>query len=328
MWILAQILTELTGKPRYKPEIKWADSPSWTHNIFRVYEMIFWRRYGIKAEMSALADPYGNVFYACHSWESVFALTEQYIRAYFASWKLLPFKIYIPVFQTPQGIPVFASPYLFAIAFDAAAGNYNLNTLTVSLTCTGSNLNLMCGSGGTGAADPYVSLTYAAVQMTALHANTNYAGTEWTYHYYLTAPSTGTNNAVLTSFNSWGEWVNYSGVSQTGFPDSSATNSGTTETTITATTTVVASNCWLHAFMPLWQANTGTAGSGTTLRTPTGNAGTRSCADSNGTVGTGSQSLVITADTNPVGWYTSIVSMAPPSVATTRHLLGMMGIGK
>lgn len=327
---LPKILATLTGVPRYRPELKWAVKPSWTHNVFRVYEQIFGRRFGNKAEMGFTFDPDGTVWYSCHSWESIFALTEQYVREFISSWRFVPFKIYIPkldaffqklaydlglipVLQTPQGVPFFAgSPYKFAIALDASAQQYALNSWSLSFTCTGSNLVLTFGGSSTGATDPFVSLQYNGVNMTAINTNNNYAGTEWAYHYYLIAPATGANNLVIVSFNTWGNGLSYSGVKQTGFPDSKATGVGTTATTITATTTVVASNCWLSAFIPLWQANTSTAGSGTTER---GAQSNRAMYDSNGTVGTGSQSLIAIADVNPVGSYYSIVSIAPFVVA-------------
>lgn len=308
MWVLAKILAVITRHPRYFPEIKWS-SKSWTHNVFRVYELIFGRRYGIKAEMTSYATPTGEVQYACHSWESVFALTEQYVRQYLATWKFVPFKIYIPLLQTPQGFPVFASPYIFAIAVDANTGAYHLTTVTISHTTTGSDMLMLVGANSTNASDPFVSLDYAGAALTAVNANANPHTTNWCYHYYKMAPATGANNVVLVSNNNWMSVLTYSGVSQTGFPDSKATNTAV-GTTFTVTTTVVASNCWISMTCPGFNTDTTTAGTATTMR-GTGVDSGRQQADSNGTVGTGSQSLEVVYNVSSTG-YGSIVSFAPP----------------
>src|SRR5690349_16076088 len=71
-YILPAILAILTNHPRYLPKIEWAND-SCVHNIFRLYELIFWRRVGIRAELSSYLKD-GRTSYYCHSWESVFAL--------------------------------------------------------------------------------------------------------------------------------------------------------------------------------------------------------------------------------------------------------------
>lgn len=323
---IPRLIATITGVDRYFPELKWADKPSWTHNVFRVYEQICGRREGVKVELAGAAGPDGKAYFKCYSWEGMFVLAEMYIRNWIASRKFTPFKIQIPrldaffqklafdlglipVMQTPQGIPFYPEPaYKFAIALDTTGTLYALNTWSLSFTCTGSNLLMTVGFNCTGATDPYTSIKYNNVQMTAINTNNNYAGTEWAYHYQLIAPATGAHTVDIVSFNTWGTVISYSGVKQTGFPDSTATGVGTTATTITASTTVVASNCWLTMTLPFWQANSSTAGTGTTIR---GTQSNRAMYDSNGTVGTGSQSLVATCDINPVGSYYSIVSIAP-----------------
>src|SRR5579872_3571373 len=68
----------LTGKDRHLPEIVWSDN-SWVHNIFRVFEMIFWRRDGIRAESSvAVAD--GKVFIKLFTFEAACAHFEALVR--------------------------------------------------------------------------------------------------------------------------------------------------------------------------------------------------------------------------------------------------------
>ena len=323
--ILPTILATVTGADRYFPEIKWS-SKSWTHNVFRAYEMIFGRRYGIKAEMLSEGGQDGKVYHKCYSFESVFALTEGYIRTYLATWKFMPFKITVPIAWTPQGIPFFTAPYLFAIALDANTGGYHLTTVTVSHTTTGSDTLMLIGANSTNASDPFSSLKYATVDLTAVNANANPHTTNWCYHRYLIAPTTGTNNAVLESNNSWMSVLTYSGVKQTGFPDSTATNTAV-GTTFTVTTTVVASNCWISMTCPGFNADTTSAGTGTTMR-GTGVDSGRQQADSNGTVSTGSQSLVAVYNVSSTG-YGSIVSFAPPGGAVIRrvNMLTLLGVG-
>lgn len=308
MWLLAKILAVVTRHPRYFPEIKWS-SKSWTHNVFRVYEMIFGRRYGIRAEMLSEGGQDGKVYHKCYSLESVFALAEQYVREYLVTWKFIPFKITVPIAWTPQGIPFFTSPYLFAIAIDANTGGYHLTTVTVAHTVTGSDTLMLIGANSTGVADPFSSLAYAGAALSAVNANANPHTTNWCYHYYKIAPATGANNAVLESFNSWMSVLSYSGVKQTGFPDSTATDTAA-GTTHTVTTTVIASDCWLSMTCPGFNPDTTSAGTGTTMR-GTGVDSGRQQADSNGTVSTGSQSLQVVYNVSATG-YGSIVSFAPP----------------
>lgn len=112
--------------------------------------------------------------------------------------------------------------------------------------------------------------------------------------FYLIAPATGTNNIVCTG----GTWAaaSYTGVSQVSPIDSS--NSGqNTSYTINVSTTVVASNCWIvSATGAAFNSNSYTSQSNRTDRfastviqpaTPYMNT---SIGDTNGTIGTGSQS--------------------------------------
>ena len=148
--MLKTLLEKITGKPRYSPEIKWS-SNSWTHNVFRVYEMIFGRKYGIRAELSSI--PFENkTLYYCHSWESVFALTETKVRELLKGLVPKISLVYVPQLQTTNGfnLPLSNSPYLFAIAFDAVSSNDGgvATTNTYSHTCTGSDLTLTTGAIG------------------------------------------------------------------------------------------------------------------------------------------------------------------------------------
>lgn len=113
---------------------------------------------------------------------------------------------------------------------------------------------------------------------------------------------TGTNGfAISTAY--------YTGVKQTGQPDSSATPSGGSATSFAASTTVVASGCWLISTARNPSAGSG-AGAGTTARGDFATAAGPGFGDSNGTVGTGSQSMTWTTSPADV-WNSVIFSIAP-----------------
>jgi hypothetical protein len=332
MRIFTRLLTEITNHPRHivKRGVDFEWSKLWTYNLFRTYELIFGRRFGIKKEMSSsLAD--GVVYHRAHSWEATLALFETSIREMLRF--RFPYRIYIPVLATPQGV-VFPSPYLFAIAFDVADALVDdSNTIhTLAHTVTGSNPFLLVSTDINSGGHVISSTTYNSVGMTGIGAQTNWGTTQFSQTFYLQGPSTGANNVVCTTTVSGHITVmnaaSYSGVAQTGFPDSSSlNNTGTGVTSITGTTTVVASNCWTVMDAQEDQNNTITAGGGTTLRSPAGSQARCIC-DSNGTVATGSQSL-------SYSWvgsgnsYWQIFSMAPAGGggATVLPYRALLGVG-
>lgn len=191
--ILPALLVLLTGNKRYEPEIKWSKK-SWTHNIFRVYESIFWRRHGIRAEITTTYDG-KNVIHQAHTFEGACALIETWIRNAF-KFKLV--KVWIPQFSSPMGLPVQNMAYRFAIAFDVAAsavGALSASPNTFSHTCTGSNLELVVGSceGGVGAdtAASYnsVSMTRQTIQVTTVFVT----------QFTLNAPASGAHTVSVTA---------------------------------------------------------------------------------------------------------------------------------
>lgn len=172
-----------------------------------------------------------------------------------------------------------------SIAFDATSNG----TGTTAHTCSGSNrLLLLSAISLSGTSTP----TYNGVSMTLIRSETT---TQYTHSlYYLIAPATGSNNIVCTG----GAWVacSYTGVNQTTPIDSQ--NSGkANDYTVNVSTTVVASSCWLvSATGSAFDSNTYTAQSNRTDRgtssvirplTPYMNT---SLGDSNGLIGSGSQS--------------------------------------
>lgn len=256
---LPKILAVITRHPRYKvPNLSW-DRNLLTPNIFRLFEFIFWKRCGpngvgdtIKKESSAQFRFKGNeltVAYRFYTLEAVLAHFEGLVRNYFT----LP-KFRFEFVQMPQwavangpttGLPIFS----FAIAFDAKNNgiqNTGGLTMTISQTCTGSNLLLLCGySQDQTAGSPTIdSATYNSVAMTKLDEVVSFV-VNIVGVFYKVGPSTGTNNLVVTRSAGTntleGGCASYSGVSQSGFPDAHNTNTGVKTDTITT----VADNCWV-----------------------------------------------------------------------------------
>lgn len=239
MLFFAQLLANVTGKPRYFPEIVWS-TKSWTHNVFRAYEYIFGRRTGIRAEASVWRDEEGNQFHACHSVESAIAFAESAVRSFFRKPRLAPFKIYIPMLQTPMGIPVFASPYLFAIAYGSTGSTgelNNANAWTASLTNSGSSVTdvLTMRWWSNSGSQSISNVRYNGVDMTLIDtkndgSDNNYRSTS----YYLTDPATGANNAVVNfSAASYGEMgiSSFSGTNTASVFDASSVGNNYTSTT-------------------------------------------------------------------------------------------------
>jgi len=156
--VLPAFMTIVTGKSRYLPDIEWS-SESWTHNIFRVYEMLFWRQVGVRVESSLYSDTDGNNVYQFYTVEALLAHTEYQLRNIF---RLPKFK-FVPVSELQYATPLGSFPtprpiFNFAIAYDNAvldsSGSTNITThTTANFTVTGSNITLTtCGYGQAGSA--------------------------------------------------------------------------------------------------------------------------------------------------------------------------------
>lgn len=170
------------------------------------------------------------------------------------------------------------------IAYDAtASGNTPLSTtLTFSHTCTGSDRILFVGIDTAGGPDVVTSVTYNGVALTRINTQqTAGTGNRRSYLYYLPAPTTGTNNIVITvssSITIRGTSASYINALQSGIPDSSTTNSGSPVSSITTSSTTVADNSWVVSVITNTQG-VPTAGAGLTIRSTETSTG---IGDSNG----------------------------------------------
>lgn len=317
--ILPLLMAFITRHPRYevKPGInfEWNDK-MWTHNIFRTYEMLFGRRFGIKAESSAYYNSETKkTMVAFHSLESVIAYAEAFVRGKIP--RRFPYKIWIPVLQTPQGFPIFASPYIFAIALDTSAdgGTSSSVSLTYAFTATGSNIFLHTGYLGHTTSDAVTAVTWNTTEvLTQMATSIKIANTRYTGTWGRANATSGTHNMVIafSTGSVWAGTASYSGVSSSTPPDSTASNGGTT-TALTVTTTVVASNCWLIGAGGGAVSGPLAGGTGTTQRQTID--GQSTLFDSNGTVGTGSQSLQETGSSQ--GMDMIVCSIAPFSAGAS-----------
>lgn len=199
-----------------------------------------------------------------------------------------------------------------AIAFDAATdGGNGASVHSFAHTCTGTDRILLVALSVDDGTVPTV--TYNSVAMTEVSRTTADSVRDH-FLFYLINPASGSNTVAVT--NSAGTIfagaASYTGAKQTGQPDSFATNTTASATTITGTTTVVASNCWL---VGCGQADGGTSsgGTGTTKRAQYGGFPQFALIDSNATVATGAQSLVL--DGNLSAAMNIIVASIAPAVA-------------
>lgn len=215
-----------------------------------------------------------------------------------------------------------------AIAFDAAGGGQGTGT-TVDFSAlltvgSGSNRLLVCSlEQDTTGTDDLTSVSWdqdGTPQAMTLIGKSSSNGF-YNYLYRLVAPTSGALKlrVVGTGSRTWRvALAAYTGVDQTNPIDSSAVNNFTTAASFTTSTTVVGSNCWLvcGAFVN-GQPSHATAGAGTIWRGGSGVGSVADIFDSNGTVGTGSQSLVINCSGSNNFAKTEIASIAPAAAATT-----------
>ncbi len=275
---LSNMLATITGKPRYFPEVKWSKN-LWTHNVFRVWESLVGRKYGIKPSMFSA----NGVQYA-YSFEAQIALFEVWVRSLF---KKFSFKIvYVPQMQLAGLSRGGYVPYRFAIALDTSGQSTNPTT-SYSYTSTGSDLVMVLGLTDDTGANPNPTATYNSVSMT-LADEVQYPGDRWNHLFVLAGPATGSNTIAIgsTSFRQTAV-ATYTGCNQTGQPDSHSATT-TVGTPWVQSTTVVASNCWLVGFVYGTDPLSTTVTPGVLRQTV---AASSLYGDSNGTVSTGSQSL-------------------------------------
>ena len=234
-FILPQILTYITGNVRYLPKnIEWS-SALWTHNIFRVYELIFWRKGNpnngdnmIRCEWAVSSNGGLVKFY---TFEAVIAHVEGLIRGLLKFEKWMPFKIIFPELAGIGGLSnSFSRPFLFAIAFDQALGQstsvgVGTNSIT-SLSVSGTDRYMTHGTSIELTTNTVSSVVYddgAGGGPQSFTQIGNFvdvtSGNFRNYIHRLVAPTVGTGRRLImtisgTSNTNMGA-VHYTGVDQT-----------------------------------------------------------------------------------------------------------------
>ncbi len=333
MWILAQILTEITGKPRYFPDLEW-NKTSIVDNFFIAFYKIFGRRVGIKIEVTAWKskETEGRAF---HTWRSALIYAEHCLHSFFKGFTLTPFKVYIPILCTPQGIPIFTSSYLFAIAwvtpeYENTTGGTGV-TLTVSsvVVASGNVLFAFVQTYQSNTNTPITSVKWntsenlTQIGNKAINPSTRMTGDIW----QIVTPTATTANVVAISSNvpnefMYGEILVYSGAN-TAAVAGNFTSSNNTDNQPTITLSGTTSTSWGIAGC---QTENVTASSGTNF---TDRATINAAGDTNGTIGGSS----ITMSTNSIntggGWYMVACELKIPSGGgtTTLPFRSLLGVG-
>lgn len=330
---ILKLAAVLTRTNRAVPEFEWSNL--WTCNLFRTWEWLFgkpadfvtiYRKgfrpkkgwvFHIKIEGEVWTKD-GKVFYKSYTVENYLARIEVFVR------NVLGFRTFLG--EKTERYPNIA--YQFgAIAldtFDAAANSGSTGTTqTVAYTVTGSNAFLSVGCLGEVNSNNISQLQYAGnATVMAQNKQTPNAG-RWTYLFSQGSVTNGNNNLVVTKTNNTYSEIHaqsYSGCQSSNTPDSS--NSGSAAAiSVTVSTTVVATNSWLAGY-----GSAQTSSSISTNRTDRFNSANQDGFDSNGTVGTGSQSTTLTINASDNLAF-NVLSFAPAVVNVSRHLLTVMGAG-
>lgn len=213
-----------------------------------------------------------------------------------------------------------------AIAIDAASEvnlTSNLTSHTLAHTCSGTDRILLVGVSVLDSPyDVVTGVTYNGVSMSLIGKKFR-TSNRGTYLYSLIAPSTGSNNIVVSCSSSVRvsiDGVSFTGVAQSGQPESFNTLE-IENTTHTLTLTVSTDQSILVA--NAWTNRSETAGANTTL---VGSDFNNIFLRSSTPVGTGSQSLVGTqSDTT---WAEFVVAVIKPvATVTSNQNLPIMGVG-
>lgn len=149
---------------------------------------------------------------------------------------------------------VFPNTAEAAIAFDAASNGRSATsdqTLTVSHVVSGSNRLLVVAvttSDSIDADRPITGITYAGTPLTKATSTQNNAGDFGAEIWYLVAPSTGTNNIIITATAGItrivGGGVSLTGIDQTTPLDATGGAQGSSGES-SAVVTTVADNAWV-----------------------------------------------------------------------------------
>lgn len=328
--IIPNIIASVTGHPREIVTPEWV-SGSWTHNIFRLFELVVGRRAGIRAEITTILSTEENgrrvESHSFHTFEAVVAFCESYLRHQLR--RLMRFeeslgrvRVFIPKLQSAAGFPVPTSPFLFAIAFDAVSvtsGYSQSSGATLAHTTSGSNRALVVtlhGGGATpGTQFTSQAATYNSVSMTKQYTVT--AGNRQTNQFTLGAPATGSNNVAVTWSGGGTEArifaVSYTGVDQTTPCEAQNSSSISSGTSAAISVTTLTNNAWLSGAIFVREGGLGDITCDGTIRSQDQTTGV----GDKSTTTAGSNTLTFTIASGAAGSGTTFGAVAlKPSAAT------------
>lgn len=257
---LPQLLATFTGpRQRIRPgeNFSWSDT-SILYNAFRVYEIVFGRKDGIRLEMTSglYFDEEGRqvVVYQFHTLEAALVHAEHVVRTFFKRFRLVRVYLNVPALA-PAGFSVPSpQPYLFAVAFDAATSGSSTGaqtSYTISHTTTGSNPFITSYVSTDGGQTSVVSsVAYAGVNESSVNSLGNASSNSFNGIWCKGACATGANNVVISlsaSKQIYSINQSYSGAQSSSTPDANATQTDSTSP-YQITTTTTRDNAWVGIF--------------------------------------------------------------------------------
>lgn len=205
-----------------------------------------------------------------------------------------------------------------AIGYDNAVVNLSISSTTnsTSLSVSASANRVMFAGIFSTVGDDLTGIVAtkggSQVAMTFIAKINN--GSEEVYLYYIVNPDSGTNT-VTASFStnvvSRMSVSTYTGASQTGVPDASATGQSTNGGTGTLTT--IANNCWAVMFV---RGSTNVVASTNSTERPSAAGSTSAIFDSNGAITPAGSFSMSYTDTGPSAW---VMASFAPSVSATAN---------
>jgi len=250
-------------KNRYVPDIEWSGCKLITHDVFRLFERIFGRKFGIRAESSASSafiKKQEAVRYEFYTVEAFLTFCECKVREYLKSFDFSFEFVELPVFQyaglLPQQESVRIPIFKFAIANTSTANSFTASgtTCSISLTTSGSDRAVIGAVWTWNAANTYTSSTYAGVTATELVSRAADGSGSFIRLVGVHNATTGANNFISNTSGNMQHFVSvasYSGVESASaaaaFPDTETSGTSAGVTSITGNMTTSVTDSWVFA---------------------------------------------------------------------------------
>lgn len=309
MFGIPYILAKLKKEVRYMPVGLHLRHELFVTNLFRLWEMIAGKPYGVRIN-TTIEQVNGEAVQVAFTLEQELAFFEAWVRSLS---KKYAFKlVLIPQMQLAGFSRGGIMPFAFAIAVDSTAGQSNNNS-PLSITLSGSDLNLHSWSLGDNS-DNLATYTYNSVAMTIVQ-KVPYPSDRWTYQAIALTPATGTHNIAVTglTFNAIAA-ASYTGCSQSSNPTAfNNVQNVSAISTLTIPTTVSATGSWVVGFQYGYGNNPSMS---VGVRRVAGGSGA-STWDTDGTATPGAFSIVFTSNIGAQQTTGSIMVLQPPVTGPT-----------